>query len=119
MRKLTAVFAAFALTGLAACDSVQTGAAAPTTLPARAQQGEGGAAINPALIPAGAVRGAPTAGATPQQGERTTSINPAAVPASRAAGGTPTAGSGVQQGEGQNAINPATIPADRFPQPRR
>jgi hypothetical protein len=111
MRKLTAVFAAFALTGLAACDSVQTGAAAPTTVSAP-QQGDRTLAINPALLPAGAVTGAPTAGATPQQGERTTAINPATVPASRAAGGTPTAGTGVQQGEGQNAINPA-LPARR------
>lgn len=115
MRKLTAVAAALALTGLAACDTVQPGAPAATAIP-RTQAGPDGPAVNPALLPASAFQGAPTAGTGVQQGPGGPAINPATVPAARAAGGTPTAGTGVQQGEGgRPAINPATIPANRFP----
>jgi hypothetical protein len=113
MRKLTAVTAALALTGLAACDSIQPGAPAPTSA-ANVQQGQTQPAINPALLPAGAFQGnvAAAPGSTPQQGQSQPAINPALLPAATIQGGTPTAGVTPQQGERQ-AINPALV------QPRR
>jgi hypothetical protein len=111
MRKLTAVAAALALTGLAACDSIQPGGTSPTTI-APAQQGSGGPAVNPALLPASAFQPnvAGGGGAVQQQGQGGPAVNPALIPADRLQGGTATGGTGAFQ---NNA------PAVRTTQPPR